>query len=215
MKGDIDRTAEPNWPKGYSRPCIVMPKKKLGELAGQCSLLIRDCLGMCHWVVSSCVVHHLICILSQHCNKFPFLFCPVKLFISTHQFNIFFRSFPHPTEGDEGKWLCGVQLPAGINHSNHSECIFKYQILFRNTKGDKYFLHNFYPLALDNIQCQNKAYSIILKYASYIFFLACSSCLSHDNNIFMEEHSTTESKQAMSFFSLVLQITTLINVLQY
>lgn len=139
MKGDIARTAEPNWPKGYSRPCIVMPKKKLGELAGQCSLLIRDCLGMCHWVVSSCVVHHLICILSQHCNKFPFLFCPVKLFISTHQFNIFFRSFPHPTEGDEGKWLCGVQLPAGINHNNHSECIFKYQILFRNTKGDKYF----------------------------------------------------------------------------
>ncbi|KAK4828177.1 hypothetical protein QYF61_024426, partial [Mycteria americana] len=46
LGGDTARTADPNWPKGYSIPYDVMLNKKLGGLAGRARPLLRNWLGI-------------------------------------------------------------------------------------------------------------------------------------------------------------------------
>lgn len=98
------------------------PIYKLGELAGQWSLL-RDGLDIHQWVVSNCTVHHLLLLgfilhtfspsLSLSFFLFIFFLIDSKIsYILTHLF--FLILLPSGGKGRLSEWLRGVKLPAGI-----------------------------------------------------------------------------------------------------
>lgn len=108
LGGDRSRTADPNWPKGYSTPYGVM----LNNTTGGCWLgeesvpLLGEWLAICQQVESNnCVVQHLLCLLFLLLLFFVFFCVCVCLF-----FFPFFDILPHSTAlgGGVHEGLCGV-----------------------------------------------------------------------------------------------------------
>lgn len=92
-------THDPSWPEGHSTPYGVLLSDKTGG-----SQLEVACLGthwaLFQWVVSNCIMHNFFSIFVYHCYWFSLLFCPIKLFISTHTFTFISFSLPHLTVGE-------------------------------------------------------------------------------------------------------------------
>lgn len=69
-------------------------------------------------VLSTCIGHPLfLCILLSLLSFFPPFFCPIKLSVSQPMSSIFFQSAFPSHWGAVREWLCGVSLPAELNHN--------------------------------------------------------------------------------------------------
>lgn len=77
----MSRTADLNWPRGYSIPQNII--LNWGELARSHGLLLRDWLGIGQRVGSGCVVHHL----------FFLSFIPLSLLFITIVIVLYFAVF--------------------------------------------------------------------------------------------------------------------------
>lgn len=82
LKGDIARTAEPNWPKGYSRPHVIVLKNKTGGTGWGIQPAAQGLAG--HKSPDGkqlrCASLGLYILLAFY--EFPLSFCPVKLSLS-------------------------------------------------------------------------------------------------------------------------------------
>jgi len=58
---DTARTAEPNWPEGYSVPYEVVLSMETGAAGRGAAIAARGGVCVVHWVVSNCSVHSLFC----------------------------------------------------------------------------------------------------------------------------------------------------------
>lgn len=83
-------------------------------------LLRDDGLGISQWVGSNCTGNYLYLLIfinfspSHYSYYILFYFNYFSILISTHKFCLFSNSPPHPTRGEESKWLHGTYL--GLNH---------------------------------------------------------------------------------------------------
>lgn len=64
----------------------------------------------------TCIVHHLFSVFSYNHCYFTFFFCPV-IFSLNPWVLPFFQFSPPSQRGGVNDQLCGVQLPAGLNHN--------------------------------------------------------------------------------------------------
>lgn len=115
LEGDKGRTTDPLWLKGYFLFFIICWTIKLGRVG---CWFPAHCSGT-QQRRSSCIVHHMISIISYH--YFPFLFCPVKLSSSEPTRFFFNNCLSHPTGEEVRERLCGVYLSAGLNQSSLEE----------------------------------------------------------------------------------------------
>lgn len=98
LEGDIDRTTDPKWLKGYSLFLTIRchaEQLNWGELAAGFQPTAWALLGQ--WSAEEEQLHCSSLVLCNFYHYFPFLFCPVKLSLSKSiSFTIYSNSLPTP-----------------------------------------------------------------------------------------------------------------------